>query len=322
MKFCIVGTGIMARIYADIIVQYKLGEITGFVGNTESKTNKIAADFSTKAFSNGELTKFYDSCDSNITLITTPEWVRIEPIKLAIENQQHIILEKPFADSLENSFRLYNLLENHKKTFRICHVLRYSPRFYSAKSYLLDKSVFYIDASRNSNILRFQRISSRVHPVFWLSSHDLDQMIWIKDRTIVEVYSKSNDGLKNLVTSIFQFDDGTTASLRNVWGHPPVSNLTRSTYFNVWHEDGLIEINDSHMNITIAEKDYIGQPDTYEDFSMHGKKHGYFKDMLIDFISNIKDENIISDLEISLETSRVMSMMEESITKEKIIKRT
>ena len=194
MKICIFGTGVMARIYADIIDQYKLGQISGFVGNTESKTNQIAADYSTKAFPNGDLAKFYDTCESDITLITSPEWVRIEPVKLAVENQQHIILEKPFADSLENSLELYKILENHKNTFRICHVLRYSPRFYSARHYLSDKSVFYIDATRNSNLLRFQRISSKVHPVFWLSSHDIAKMIWIQDKKIVEVLSKSNLG--------------------------------------------------------------------------------------------------------------------------------
>ena len=43
--------------------------------------------------------------------------------------------------------------------------------------------------------------------------------------------------------------------------------------------------------------------------------------MLIDFMSNIRNDNIISDLDSSLETSKVMAMMEESITKEKIIRR-
>ncbi len=324
MKIGIIGTGLMSEIYADIILQDNLGTIEAVAGNTEEKTLSFAKKYNIKGYPNSQYDLMFESHNFDLVIIATPEWVREDPVKSCVNNNVHIILEKPFADSLQSATSLKDTLYGYKKGVKICHVLRYSERFYAAKNYLLDKKIIHMDSSRNSNLERFKRIEGKTNPAFWLAPHDIDMMIWLKDQKIKEVFAMSNKGreTESLLTTMMRFDDDTTATFRNIWGAKPVSNISKSAYFNIWHKEGCLEIDDSDMNIRVFDSNSSFQIDTYEDFHMNGKRYGFFRNMMDSIINSFINNSFDTKKEIdnAFDVTLVSEMISRSVKEKRIIK--
>lgn len=316
-KIGIIGTGLMSEIYSDIIIQNNLGKLIAVAGNTKEKTDLFAKKYNISSYSNSNYKTMFSNHEFDLVIIATPEWVREDPIYYCIKNNVHIILEKPFADNLDTALTLYSKLKDHKKGFKVCHVLRSSPRFYMAKEHLKKKKIIHMDSSRNSNYQRFKRISGNTNPFFWLAPHDIDMMLWLKGSTIKEVFAISNQigSAKDLVSVMLRFEDDSTASFRNIWGFDTISNMSRSAYFNIWHENGCVEIDDSSMNIRIFEGKEVHQPDTYEDFHILSKRMGFFRIMLEEMFNDFKkDENKIQEeLENAFHVTKVSEMISRSV---------
>lgn len=322
-KVGIIGTGLMSEIYADILVQNRLGKLVAIAGNTKEKTDLFASKYNIKSFPLSRYNEMFSQHELDVVIIATPEWVREEPIEACLNNNVHIILEKPFADNIHTASVLYEKLRSYEKSLRVCHVLRFSPRFFMAKQHLLNKNIIHMDSSRNSNAERFKRISGHTNPCFWLAPHDIDMMLWLKETKVKKVFATSNDNNspKDLLSVMVKFEDNSTATFRNIWGFNPVSNISRSAYFNIWHENGCIEINDSDMNIKIFENNEVYQPDTYEDFHIQQKRMGFFRNMLESFFDDFMNHSTASysDLENAYHVTQVSEMISQSITKNKVI---
>ena len=324
MNIGIIGTGLMSEIYSDVITQNNLGNIKAVVGNTPSKTIDFAERYNIDHYSNSDYASMFKNHKIDLVIIATPEWVREDPVRICVENEVHIILEKPFSDNIETARVLKKILAKHKKAFKLCHVLRYSQRFFAAKSYISSKNIIHIDSSRNSNIQRFNRISGKTDPAFWLAPHDIDMMIWLKQQKVKEVFSFSNlaPNSEALISTMLRFDDGTTGTFRNIWGTKPVSSKSRSAYFNIWHDDGCIEINDSEMNVSIYEENQTFQPDTYEDFFLGEKRMGFFKSMIELIFDDLKKDiyDTPTEIENAFHVTQVSSMISKSIKENRVIK--
>lgn len=319
----IIGTGLMSEIYSDIIVENNLGKLIAVAGNTKDKTDIFAKKYNITSYPDSNYQAMFANHEFDLIIIATPEWVREDPIKHCVENKVHIILEKPFADNMETATMLKNELKNHKKGFKVCHVLRYSPRFFMAKKHLGDKKIIHMDSTRNSNSLRFQRISGSTNPFFWLAPHDIDMMLWLKGMSIKEVFAITNNAsvAKDLVSVMVRFTDDSTATFRNIWGFNAISNISKSAYFNIWHENGCIEIDDSDMNIKIFEGNEVYQPDTYEDFHILSKRMGFFRNMLEEMINDLKirESEVQEELENALHVTQVSEMISRSVLEGRIV---
>lgn len=324
MNIGIIGTGLMSEIYSDIIIQNNLGSIKAVAGNTIKKTINFSKKYNIDSYSNSDYESMFKDHKLDLVIIATPEWIREEPVRICVENEVHIILEKPFTDNIDTAKALKKILTKYKKGFKLCHVLRYSPRFFAAKNYLLNKNIIHFDSSRNSNIQRFDRISGKTDPSYWLAPHDIDMMLWMKQIKVKEVFSFSNSlsSSKDLISTMLRFEDDTTGTFRNIWGVQPVSNKAHSAYFNIWHKEGCVEIDDSEMNISIFEENQTFQPDTYEDFFLGKTRMGFFRNMIESIFDEFKYDKYDTDSEVenAFHVTQVSYMISRSIKENKVIK--
>ena len=328
IKIGIIGTGIMANIYSKIISQRTDCELMCVTGNSEINSKKFGEKFGIKYYSNSEYDKMMEeNPNMNVIIITTPEWIRIEPVKSAINHKKHILLEKPFAKSKEDAEYLYSLLENYDKVFDICHVLRYSPRFQALKQSIDQGNIGdirHIYARRNSNNVRVQRVLGKTDLAYWLTPHDIDIMRWITQSEIVEVYAISRNQLNSIddyLTINLKFENNINALLQISWCTPPLSSTARDTVFEVWGDKGYLEIEDYNMNIKIfTENNIVTSLDTYEDYQINGIHKGYFENLIDSFIRKIHlNKNSENSLLDALESIRVCEMISASIRSNKIV---
>ena len=329
IKFGFIGTGNMAYIYANIINQRYDCDICAVVGNTDKKTKEFAKNFNISGYSNSAYEKmFLNHSEIEVVIIATPEWIRLDPIISSIKFKKHILLEKPFANSLDEAKEINNLLKNYPYVFDICHVLRYSPRFFSLKKSISDGDIGDIRniyARRNSNNERVKRVIGKTNLAFWLTPHDVDIMRWITSSEVVEVYTLSRNKISSiddyLIANLI-FENGVTATLQILWCIPPINNISRQSIFEVWGTKGYIEVEDYNMNINVYSNNNLKTHDTYEDYKLYDFNKGIFENFITSFIRRIylKDNDNIDVLRNAYKSIEVCDLISKSIIKGESVK--
>ena len=134
---------------------------------------------------------FADGVEADMVLISTPENVHFDPAVKAIDAGYHILLEKPIAQTFDESRRLVAHARDKKKIVCLTHVLRYSPYFLKLKEM--------IDTKRIGDLVSIQHFEpvDHIHMshsyvrgswhdsvkstplVLAKSSHDLDILYWM-----------------------------------------------------------------------------------------------------------------------------------------------
>ena len=324
----IIGTGIMAEIYAKIIKQRFDCKLIAVAGNTSTSTSNFVSKFDVVGYPDSFYNKMFENHpEIQAVIIATPEWIRIEPIVSAIKYNQHILLEKPFANSIDSANELKNLLENYSKVFEICHVLRHSPKFYALNKSIKNGDIGdirYIYARRNSNNIRVKRVLGKTNLAFWLAPHDVDIMRWITNSEISEVYALSRNQLKtddDYLTSNLRFKNGVDAVLQISWCNPPLSGISREAVFEVWGNKGYIEVEDYNMNVNVfSENKRVESYDTYEDFEINGIHHGMFENLIDNFIRRVNQNDFKSNsISNAYESIRICEMISISINQHCVI---
>lgn len=328
LNFSIVGTGTMAGIYATILKQRPDTKLIAVAGNTLGRTSEFANRFDVEDYPESRYVEMFRSHpELDAVIITTPEWIREEPVAAAVGYRQHILLEKPFANSLSHVLKLRDLLSGYDRTFEICHVLRHSPRFHAMERAISCGeigAVRHIYARRHSNNVRVQRVLGKTDLAFWLTPHDIDIMRWITGSEVKEVFARSRNNLKSVDDYLIihlRFANGVDAVLESSWCSPPASGASRSARFEVWGTEGSIELDDAEMNVRVfREGERVSMPDTYEDYAIHGIHHGIFENLIDYFIEQVKsDRRNSSALNDGVESVRVCEMISRSVREGRVV---
>ena len=318
----------MAEIYADILLQRGDCRIVTVCGNSEEATNHFASKYGVPCYYAGNVDEMYKNHPQvQISVITTPEWVREKPLSAALKYNQHILLEKPFAQNYDTAKRLALILNGYSNVFDICHVLRYSPRFNALKK-AVDQGevgeIRHIYARRNSNRQRVLRVLGKTDLAFWLTPHDVDMMRWLTKSEVVEVYARSRGKLKDdddyLIANL-RFANGVDAVLEISWCTPPISASAPEARFEIWGTRGSAELSDSDMNLRIySDGGKVASPDTYEDYVIHGLRQGFFKNMVDSFIDRVKHDDISTNsVADALAPIKVCDMIRRSLDEGRVI---
>ena len=325
-----IGTGLMAGIYGKILRQRPDCRLSAVVGNSADKTARFANDFGIAGYGQGRYEEMLERHpDIDAVIITTPEWVREEPVAAAIRHKKHILLEKPFAASLKDALALDKLLAGYGKVFDICHVLRYSPRFYALQQSVARGDVGdirHIYARLNSNNARVRRVLGKTNLAFWLAPHHVDITRWITGADVQEVFARSRGGMKtddDYIIANLRMSNGVDAVLEISWCNPPISGTAREASFEVWGNKGYVDVHDSDMNIRFfGAENRVAVADTYEDYEVHGLHYGMFKNLIDHFVGRVMDgKPDTRPLRDAVESIRACDMIARSIATQRVVGR-
>ena len=109
-NFGIIGTGMIADIHAQAILNLENAHLAGVCSSDPAKAQSFAEKYNCKAFLNyGEMLR---SEEIDIVTIATPSGNHMEPAVEAAQHGKHVICEKPLEISLE---RIDAMIEAHEK---------------------------------------------------------------------------------------------------------------------------------------------------------------------------------------------------------------
>ena len=210
LKTAVIGVGYLGRFHAQKYAALAESELIGVVDVDPEQGQKVADELGVPFH-----TDFHEILEQvDGVSIVVPTVHHYETAKAFMENGVHVLLEKPFAATIEEAEYLEQLSRENNLCLQIGHLERFNPVFTEFQQ-LIDQPKFI----ENIRIAPFPKRGTDVDVILDLMIHDIDLVL-----AVVGEYPDSVEGTGvNIITS--------TADLANARLHFPsgcIADLTAS----------------------------------------------------------------------------------------------
>jgi len=165
------------------------------------------------------------SDDSQITaiVIATPIQTHFELANFFLASGKHVLIEKPFAQTVEESKLLIDLAEKHQLVLMVGHIFEYNAAVQRIKQYLdqgeLGK-LFYVYSQR----VNLGRIQNDVNALWSFAPHDVSILnYWLEAepiRVATRGFSYLDNKIEDVVFLTLEYPNGISAHLHLAWLDP------------------------------------------------------------------------------------------------------
>lgn len=198
-------------------------DLVGFYDPDPEKSKKASEQFGIKSFDSIEaLSEHCDALD-----IVTPTLSHYDCAQHGLRNGQHLFIEKPITNTLEEAKKLIELGHEAKAVVQVGHVERFNPAFQAAEPLL--NQVMFIETHRLSE---FNPRGTDVSVVLDLMIHDIDIVLSTVKANLrktsasgVAVISDTPD----ICNARLEFDNGCVANLTA--SRISLKNMRKSRFF-------------------------------------------------------------------------------------------
>ena len=254
--------------------------------------------------------------NSNIdaVVIATSISSHYELAKAALENDKHVLIEKPMADSEKNALELIRLSKQQKKILMVDHTYLYTGAVQEIKKLTDDGSlgeILYVDSIR-ANLGKFQ---SDFNVLWDLAPHDISIINYLFNEKPISVQAIGKSYIKNELESIayliLHYKSNKIIHLNCSWVSPIkirtmiIAGSKKMLVFDDL-EQKKIRIYDKNFQNNITSNDGILEP----EFS---SKEG-LSVMAEDFVNSIiNDKEPLSNSNLGLEVVKILEASQKSI---------
>ena len=254
--------------------------------------------------------------NSNIdaVVIATSISSHYELAKAALENDKHVLIEKPMADSEKNALELIRLSKQQKKILMVDHTYLYTGAVQEIKELTDDGSlgeILYVDSIR-ANLGKFQ---SDFNVLWDLAPHDISIINYLINEKPISVQAIGKSYTKNELESIayliLHYKSNKIIHLNCSWVSPIkirtmiIAGSKKMLVFDDL-EQKKIRIYDKNFQNNITSNDGILEP----EFS---SKEG-LSVMAEDFVNSIiNDKQPLSNSNLGLEVVKILEASQKSI---------
>ncbi|MFB4163995.1 Gfo/Idh/MocA family oxidoreductase [Alteribacillus sp. JSM 102045] len=210
IKIGVAGVGTMGMNHCKTL--QTMGNGIDFVGVYDKHlrlSKKVGSRFNVKSFSSyEELLKNVDA-----VIIATSTTHHFPLIKQAIKKNKHILVEKPFVISLEESKAIKSLLKNKELIFQVGHIERFNPAVQHLFKVAEKNKMVSIEARRSGQVQR----NVDIDVILNLMIHDIDVILALAASPIktitAEGVSLVNKGQLDVVYAVLSFENGIIANI-------------------------------------------------------------------------------------------------------------
>jgi len=180
--------------------------------------------------------------------IVTPESAHLKPVEAAARARKHILVEKPMAHSVGDVEKMIAAAQEADVVLMPGHLLRFEPRYALIKEMLNNHelgSIASIQARRNRTKGNFKKYA-RAHPIFAVSVHDIDLLLWYTQSTVCRVrgYQRHIQGSEtpDLVWGIIEFSNGVLGVIETTWLTPDAVGVFSNDSLQLITDKGIARV--------------------------------------------------------------------------------
>ncbi len=207
VKTAVVGTGHLGKFHARVLSELEQSDFK-FVVDVDEQTGKDIAGKYNVSF----VKDFREIADKvEAVVIATPTVLHYDIAKFFLENNVHVLVEKPITDKVEQGIELVRLAEERNLKFQVGHIERFNPAFVSLK-----KEIGKASFVKTSRLSPFTGRSVDIDVVLDLMIHDIDlvlNLINSKPKRITPRGSKVLTEKTDIAFALIEFENGSLAEL-------------------------------------------------------------------------------------------------------------
>ena len=300
LKVGIVGFGSMGRLYAEALHRSHDATVHAVADLDEKVLADAAAAFGCKTFT--DYVQLYKSGGIDMVIITLPDFSHRDPVIRAAQQGIHILVEKPFATSIEDADAMAAAVEKAKVKCMVEFFNRWSPPFAEARKRVASGDLgdlLHYSAELNDSIFvptHMLKWSARSSPAWFLMSHTADLAFWILDRKPTAVLAQgvkkqlSGAGIDtyDMIEALLEYADGSMGRLSNSWVLPEGMPMVYELKMRIVGSKAAVDIDTSDQEMHLITREKISHPITaWGDILGYHVGHPYT--MLRAFLNNIME---------------------------------
>lgn len=317
----VIGVGMIGELHARIFATSPYSELQVICDVHEERARRVAENLKVPYVQ--EADHVFDFPVDAVS-ICLPENLHLEPALKAIEQDKHVLIEKPLVTNLAEGELLAEkaATKPHLKVM-VGHILRFDPRYAALKQAVVKGqfgtlSHFY--ARRNNRIVDAQRIAPRASSLMYLGVHDLDLMLWFAEEKVESVFSMAkwgvlaSFGVPDTILGLLKFESGVLGMIELCWILPPHYPSAIDAVFEVVGEKGIGEIQVLDQGLRMITQDLPYHfPDTLHWPEIDGKIEGDLRKEIEAFLKCVLDDDQVPvTIPEALEAVKVALALERS----------
>ncbi|MEW6751240.1 MAG: Gfo/Idh/MocA family oxidoreductase [Candidatus Latescibacterota bacterium] len=295
----IVGTGIMGKAGGRILQRVEDVELAALADPSEKNLGEAAGELGVGA----TYTRYREMLEKealDAVYVATPDQYHRDPVVDSLEAGCHVIVEKPMATRQEDAEEICRVVEKTGRRFQVDFNHRWLAPYHKIKAMIAagDLGEPLIGFARKNNpilvptsmLASWARDSS---PAWFMSSHDIDLMVWWFSATPVEVYARgikrvlkargmdTYDGIHSLVS----FDGGRFATFEAAWIYPNTSPYMPDSYMEVIGTRGTTHIDRQAEAIDAILEEKFTCPRTFLNYKVFDEWVGAMPSSMRSFVN-------------------------------------
>ncbi|MCB0510276.1 MAG: Gfo/Idh/MocA family oxidoreductase [Chitinophagales bacterium] len=283
LKIGVLGAGHLGKIHIKLLQEIEAFKVVGFYDPDDKNASKAEEKFAVKRYL--DLEELIDACD--VIDIVTATISHFECAQMALRKSKHIFIEKPMTSTLEEAYKLVELVKEAGVLAQVGHVERFNPAFLAVKDYPFNP--MFIETHRLS---QFNTRGTDVSVILDLMIHDIDIILKLVKTNVKNIYASGVPIISDspdIANARIEFDNGCVANVTA--SRISVKNMRKTRIFQ----------RDSYVSIDFLEKKteifklYNEQPSNLNTFELDlgenkAKKYIHFDTPEIHPINAIKME--------------------------------
>lgn len=320
-----VGTGIMARTHATALAAYHRSAVTGWLAISDRNLDAITRSSDAPVYR--ELTDLLADPDTHGVLIATPDHLHRTTAIAAAEAGKHLLIEKPLATTVEDAEAIRDAAAANGVVAMTLFSHRFVPAYWQAKQ-LIDEGKLgplrMAYARKNdTRYVPLQMIgwADRTTPSFFLSSHDIDLILWYAQATVTEVYATAVSGtLTSLgvdtpdgIQAQLRLSTGAVVTVEACWSYPNGYPTMTDSFIELILADGVIHLDRKLEQLEVADAERLSYPRNLLVNQVAGKPSGATAVAVEHFVDCVLDEAApLIDIASSVHVTEVLAAIEQS----------
>lgn len=327
-KCGIIGTGIMGKAGGKILQRVEDVQVVALADPSAKNLSAAAAELQVGS-TYADYREMLDKEKLDAVYVATPDQYHREPVIASLEADCHVIVEKPMASRQEDAEAICQVVERTGKKFQVDFNHRWLSVYHKIKAMIdagdLGEPLIGFARKNNPILVPTDMLASWARdssPAWFMSSHDIDLMLWWFGANPVEVYARgvkrvlkargmdTYDGIHALVS----FDGGQFATFEAAWIYPNTSPYMPDSYMEVIGSRGTTQIDRQAESIDAILEDKFTCPRTLLNYQVFESWVGAMPASMRSFVEACrKDTATVVDAREGLKSTAILDALHRSL---------
>jgi predicted dehydrogenase len=281
-RVAVIGLGFMGSRWARALAEHAGAEVR-IVSDVREDVGRKAADDLSARFVADPLEAAADP-EVDAVVVCTPEHLHLEPALAAIEAGKVAMVEKPLAHTVQDC----ELIRDRARALGVPvlagHILRFEPRYVSAKKAIDDGAIGEVQALRHERIGLVsdqQVLRGRTTIALYYGVHEFDLARWYAG-DVQRIYAERSEGVvrshgyevDDLYSAVLRFADGAHGTAMLGWSLPARTPGYGIGGVTVIGARGVVRISQGDVGMLVVDEEGQRDLDTYFAPDVHGRLRG------------------------------------------------